>query len=280
MPPSRTVKRLAVCLVSIVLSACNLGGGSNSLFSSSSSSSGGSSSGGNADPEGIWTGEDTASGQPMVGIVEASGDFDFILNDGVQFIGQAVVAGTSISAVDEGITQFGGTAFPNDVTYGTGSFSGTLAAGSSITASTSFTPLNDMTSYTGTWSLTFEPIYNSGSSLSTITGNYTNPSTSSGPSSGAVVSISSSGALTAQDPTSSCILSGQITPINPTYDAYSVTYTYLNCGTGYTQLNNVPLAGLGVFVPATNSTPAQLIIGVTGISSGTTYGDVLQLTLN
>jgi hypothetical protein len=109
-----------------------------------------------------------------------------------------------------------------------------------------------------------------------ISGNYTNQSV--GPSTGAIVSVSGTGELTAQDATSSCVLNGQISLLNSTFDAYSVTYTYSNCGTGYTQLNNVAFAGLGVL--NSSNSPAQLIIGVTGISSGTTYGDVLQLTLN
>lgn len=278
MPASRTVKRIAACLISTVLSACNLGSGSNSLFSSSSSSSGGSSSGGNADPEGIWTGTDNSVNPPLVlvGIVEASGVFDFIRSDNAQFIGTADISGTSISADYEGITQFKGSTFPNGAGYGTGSFSGTLAAASSITASSSFTPLNDATTYTGAWSLNFDQIYNSGSSFAMISGNYTNQSV--GPSTGAIVSVSGTGELTAQDATSSCVLNGQISLLNSTFDAYSVTYTYSNCGTGYTQLNNVAFAGLGVL--NSSNSPAQLIIGVTGISSGTTYGDVLQLTLN
>jgi hypothetical protein len=219
MPGSCAVKRIAACLVSTLLSACNLGGGSNSLFSSSSSSSGGSSSGGNAGPEGIWTGVDSVSNQPMVGIVEASGVFDFIRNDGVQFVGQAVVSGTSITANDEGFAQIGGATFANNATYGTGSFSGTVATGTSITVSTTFTPLGG-TMTTGTWSLTFDTLYDSGSSFAMIGGTYKNAS--SGPNANASVTVSSSGVLYGQGATSGCVLNGQVSLVNPTYDAYHV----------------------------------------------------------
>jgi hypothetical protein len=267
------MRRVVLLVLTVTLSACNLGGGTGSDFTSSSSSSSGSSSGVNADPEGIWTGADSISGMPVIAIVEESGAFDIIRNDGAQFTGQVVVSGTSFVANDQGFAQVGGTLnapFTNGATYGVGSLSGVLAAGVSITASTSFTPIGG-TAIAGTLSLNFDSLYTTGSSFAAISGNYTNQTT------GDTVSISGSGVIFSQNSVTSCVLNGQISLINASYDAYGVSYTYSNCGTGaYLPLIGVQLAGLGVL----NSTasPVQLIIGVTGSAGAAQYGDVLQLT--
>jgi hypothetical protein len=265
------MRHLALPLVMISLSACNLGGGSSSDFASSSSSSGAGSSGGNADPGGIWTGVDSVSNLAVVAIIDESGTFDIIRTDGAQFTGQAVVSGTSFDASDQGFAQVGGATFANGATYGTGALTGILAAGVSITANTSFEPAGGTTA-TGTLSLSFDSLYHSGSSFAAISSNYTNQSTND------TVSISGSGVLTSQNSVTSCVLNGQISPINASYDAYSVSYTYSSCGTGaYLPLNGVRLTGLGVL--NTTTSPAQLIIGVTGSAGARQYGDVLQLTM-
>jgi len=264
------MKRMGLSLVTLALTACNLGGGTGSDFSSGGSSSSSSSSGGNADPGGIWTGVDSASGLDVVAIVEESGTFDIIRDDDAQFTGQAVVSGTSLVASEQGFAQIGGTTFANGATYGVGTLSGVLAAGVSITSNTSFTPAG-ASAIAGTLSLSFDSLYDSGSALSTIGGNYTNPAT------GDTVAISDSGVITSQNSATSCVLNGQISLINASYDAYGVTYTYSSCGTGaYLPLSGVQLTGLGVLI--TNISPTQLIIGVTGSAGGNQYGDVLQLT--
>lgn len=256
------MKGATLLTVTLALSACN---GDGSDFSSSSASS---SSGANADPEGIWTGVDSITGQEGFAIIEASGAFDILLNDGTQYTGQAVVTGTSLVASDQGWVQVAGTSpFANSATLGDGTISGVLAAGASIIANTTFTPAGG-TKATGTLSLTFDALYNTGSSLAAISGTYINQAGTQS------VTISSGGVIFgSQNSVTSCVINGQINLINASYDAYAVSYTYSNCGTGaFNPLNGVLLSGVGVL--NTGNSPTQLIIGVTG---GSQYGDVLQL---
>jgi hypothetical protein len=89
------------------------------------------------------------------------------------------------------------------------------------------------------------------------------------------VSVSGSGAVTSQDPVTLCVVNGQISVINSTYNAYSVTYAFANCTGTSAVLNGVQFTGLAT---RNNSNPTQLIIAVTG-KVGTTEL-ALVLTLN
>ena len=76
-----------------------------------------------------------------------------------------------------------------------------------------------------TW--TYSGLYNDPSSLAAVAGSWTGEldGTLDGPAS-TTLTIDSTGALTEQDPGTDCVLSGQISPIDPSYNAYSVTWTY------------------------------------------------------
>ena len=93
------MKRMGLSLVTLALTACNLGGGTGSDFSSGGSSSSSSSSGGNADPGGIWTGVDSASGLDVVAIVEESGTSEYLRNgvEGLRLLLNAMRTGAIIS---------------------------------------------------------------------------------------------------------------------------------------------------------------------------------------
>ena len=221
----------------------------------------------NASATGIWGGKDSVTGLNVAGYVDSAGEAVFIRSDGVQFAGATQVSGNTLVAAVVGYTNFGST-FKDGSTYGLGTLNGTVANGSTLTLSLSFTT-NAGTSETGSWNLTFSTLTNSGSSLSTISANYTDTA------SGSVISISGNGVMTGQNPANSCVVNGMITVINSSYDIYQVSLTYENCTGSYAVLNGLQLTGLAVFNP--NTSPTQMTISIAGASSGGKFGIVLYL---
>ena len=221
----------------------------------------------NASATGIWGGTDSVTGLNVAGYVDPAGEAVFIRSDGVQFAGATQVSGDTLVAAVVAYTNFGST-FNDGSTYGLGTLNGTVASGSTLTLTLSFTT-NGGTAETGSWSLTFSTLTNSGSSLSAISANYTDTA------SGSVVSISGNGVMTGQDPANSCVVNGTITVINSSYDIYQVSLTYESCTGSYAVLNGLTLTGLAAFNP--NTSPTQLTISIAGASSGGKFGIILYL---
>ena len=266
---------IAACLVAVAtyLSGCNTDPLSTLGNSSSSSSSG------MASAAGIWTGTDSATGLAIIGFVDSSGQADFILSNGIQFTGAVQVAGTSVAMSLDGYPQFGAQ-FSDGSTYGVGTFNGTVASGSSLTGTLSFTTTdNSMT--TSNWSLTFSSLYDMSSTVSALIGTYTDSGSAVtqglDPLSGASVSISSTGVLSGQNSANGCVLNGTISNSDTSHDVYQVSYTYENCTGAYSALDGVQFTGLADYDP--NESPSGIVIGVTGVSgSGAHYGNVLALS--
>ncbi len=254
------VKRTVTILWLMGLSACG-GGGSGTT----TTNSGGSTS--NALPGGIWTGSDSDSGLGITAIIDEAGDMQLIRSDFTQYVGTATTDGDSISA-SFGVFAEVGNDFPDGSTHGTGTLMGTIASRSSITATTQF-KTDGGTSASGAISLTFNPLYNTASSLATISSNYTDPSTND------VYSVSSGGAVSWQDANTGCVGNGTISIINASYNAYRVQFSFADCTGASAVLNGVPFSGLASLDTASN--PVQLLIGVSGEAGGINYGAVLVL---
>lgn len=274
---TRPCMALWVCLMAVLasVSGCNTDQLSTLEGSSSSSSS---SSSGTASAAGIWTGTDSATGLQMIGFIDSSGQADFILSNGVQFSGSEQVAGTAVAMSLDGYTQFGAQ-FSDGSTYGVGTFNGTVSSGSSITGTLSFTTSGDSAT-TSNWSLTFSSLYDTSSPVSAVSGTYTESASavSQGldPLSGATVSISQSGMLSGQNSTNGCELNGTISNSNTSYDVYQISYTYESCTGAYSVLDGIQFTGLAYY--NTSASPAEFVIGATGVNgSGTYYGLVLAL---
>jgi len=257
---SSTWKRLTVGLWScaaLAFSGCtgtDIGGSNNTTPTMASAT-------------GIWGGTDSATGLTVTGFVDPSGLGVFIRADGVQFVGPTQVSGTTVAATVVGYTSFPST-FSDGSTYGLGTLTGTLANGSTLTLTLSFTT-NGGTAEPGEWSLTFNTLTNSGSSLSAISANYTDSA------SGSVVTITGSGTMTSQNPANSCVLNGSVTVVNSTYDIYEVSLTYEDCTGTYAPLNGVQFTGLAVL--NSNSSPEQVTIAVSGANSSGKFSLVLNL---
>ncbi|MBS0578578.1 MAG: hypothetical protein JSR36_04885 [Proteobacteria bacterium] len=216
---------------------------------------------------GIWQGSDTGSGLQVTGIVDEKGNFHFIRSDLAQFVGVLGSTNDTVAGAFDGFAQYG-TAFTDGSTHGTGSLSGVLAQRSTLTLNYSFT--TDLgTASSGTLNLSFNALYNQPSSLATISGNYTEPT------SGDTVSISGSGAITSQDATSGCVLNGQVSLIDTNYNAYTVAYSYASCTGAAAALNGVQFSGLATY--NSGAVPTQFVVAVTGTSGTHTLALVLSL---
>jgi len=224
---------------------------------------------------GIWTGTDSANGLQLTGLINVNGQADFIRSDGIQLVGTASVSGTTLNIPLNGYPQFA-LQFRDGSTSGTGTFTGTVNSDSTISGALQFTTASN-TAITGNWSLTFNSLYNTASSLATISGTYTGgpPLVSSGsdPLSGSSVTISTSGVLYAQGATNACVANGTLAVTNASYNLYEVSYSLANCSGSYAVLNGVQFTGMAEL---NSLSPKKLLIAVT--SQGTpAYALVSQL---
>jgi hypothetical protein len=243
----------------LLLSSCN---------SSGLGSDNGSSTSTNESATGVWSGTDSVSQAPVIALINSAGQATFIRTDAYyQFVGSAQVSGSTLAVTVDGYSQFPN-AFSDGSTYGIGTVNGAVTTGSSITATLTFTT-NGNTAISGSWALSYSSQSNTASSPAAISGNYTDTST------GAVLSINSDGVMTASGP-SNCVLNGSISTGDTSHDIYEVSYTYDNCtGSTYAPLNGVQFTGLATL--NTSSSPAQLLIAVTGASSTNKYSIVSTL---
>jgi hypothetical protein len=269
-----TTPAFAYRSVSIAVTIFALAGCSGSGLGSDSSSSSGSS---NVDAQGIWVGTDSESGSQLVGIIDSAGAADFIrIADNTQYAGTINVSGSALT-IPLNVNAQLGTHFPDNAISGTGTLSATVVTATSLNGPLTFTTSAN-SSINSTWSLTFSTLYKNASSLSAISGNYADDSTGD-PLTGTTLSISGSGVVNGQSASTGCVLNGQLTVPNTSYNAYAVSYTLENCTGSYTVLNGGTFNGLAIISDFTS--PRQVTIGVRGQnSSGTSFGIVSQLTLN
>ena len=211
----------------------------------------------NASATGVWSGTDSVSGLTITALINSAGQADFIRSDGVQFVGSVQVSGAAIAGTLGVYADFGST-FGDGSTHGLGTLSGTVTGGGSMTADVAFTT-DGGSSVSGTWSLSFDTLSDSGSSLTAISGNYTDGTT------GAVVSISGSGQMHSQDASTGCVLNGTVTTTAANIDVYQVAYSYESCSGSPAVLDGVPFTGLAVL--NASASPVQVIIGVSGQST-------------
>ena len=216
---------------------------------------------------GIWSGTDSATGLAVTAFVNSSGESEFLRSDGVQFAGTAQVSGSSLAVAVDGYSNFT-TTFSDGSTTGVGTISGTVTTATTMTVNLSFTT-SGQTTITGNWTLSYNSLSTLASSLATVSSNYTDGTT------GATVSIDGVGDVNSQDASTGCVLNGTISTSDTAYDIYQISYTYKNCTGSYAVLNNVDMTGLAVL--DTGVSPQQLVIAVTGQSSGGSYGIVSNL---
>jgi hypothetical protein len=223
----------------------------------------------NASATGIWGGTDSVTGLTVIGYVNSAGDAVFMRADGAQYAGPTQVSGETLVAAVVGYADFGNQ-FSDGSTYGIGTLEGSVTTAGTMTLTLSFTT-NNGTAQSGSWSLTFNSISTSGSSLGAVNANYTDANGV------AAISINAAGVMTGQDG-NGCVLNGSISVSDSTYDVYQVTFTFESCTGNYAVLNGVQFMGLAA-LDSTNS-PAQLTISVAGASTTSKYALVLNLLVS
>jgi hypothetical protein len=199
-------------------------------------------------PGGYWIG--SWNGEPGVALMDESGEFTFIADDGEQYTGALLISGDSFTGT---VNDFTPGAFPNYGTYYLcGGLSGAILPGQSVsgtaTCETPEGPVIDAFSWT------FSALYNVPSSLATISGTYVDSAT------GTAFTISADGAVFAQDASTGCVINGTVSIINASYDIYDITVSYASCTGSLTVLNGVTLAGLAAL--NNSASPEQLVAGV------------------
>jgi hypothetical protein len=239
------MQRTILAFLLVALAACGGGG------------SGGGSGVTHASPGGIWQGTDSLSGLGITGIITESGEFHFLRQDGSQYFGTLTTSGLSISGPLSGVVPLGDF-YADGSTYGTGTFSGALVERQTIRATLTYTTALG-TKSTDALELKFNKAYTTGSSLAAITGTYLDSSTNS------VVNVNSQGVIFEQQATTGCVIHGQVSLIDSSYDAYQVQYSFSSCQGSYAVLNNTTATGLGAIDTTVN--PVVAYIGVVNTSA-------------
>jgi hypothetical protein len=183
---------------------------------------------------------------------------------GVGF-GQVSVNGTAISGADElavvKYTNIPGInvncTFIDGALSGTGTISGSISqrATLSITETETSSLGTQLGTQTTTW--TFSQLYMQGSSFAAIAGNYTDGA--------ATLTISSNGVISETNATTGCVITGQVTILNASYNAYPVSFSFSGCTT-LTTLNGATVTGLAALDNAV--TPNQLLLGARATVAG------------
>ena len=217
---------------------------------------------------GIWSGSDSVSGLTVTALINSGGQATFIRSDGIQFTGSVQVSGNTLAATVDGYPDFSET-FSDGSDYGIGTLSGSVTTADTLSATLAFTT-NGNTSITGTWSLTYESLSDTASSIGAFAGTYTDAA------SGATFTFTSGGAISIANSPNGCSLSGAINTADTAHNVYEVSYTYSGCTGTYQPLNGVQLTGLATINPTLS--PVQAILAVAGTLNGNYFGIVSALT--
>jgi hypothetical protein len=236
------LKRIAAMLAcTAALSACGGSGAVNRIT--------------NAAPSlgGIWRGEmATPSGQtePGVIVVTEDGKIFAAAQNADSSCTDALLGSLNLSAnTFSGGADFGVIDYTTDIgvqidcAFTDGSVSGTSILSGSVVSRASLTLISSDTTSLGTaltpttGTFTFDDLYNEGSSLSKLAGNWTLLT-------GAVLNINADGVMFSQDSVNGCVLNGKVSLINVKYNAYSMSASYSNCGASASTLNGLTGTGL------------------------------------
>jgi len=205
---------------------------------------------------GAWVGTDS-SGLEIFALSTESGRVHWVIpSTGEQGFGTGSVNGSAVTINYTYVAPLGFT-LADGSTSATCSATGTIQERQSIAVTTNCT-----TSLGGSFStsasLNYDPLYDRDSSLSVIAGNYDDF--------GLVINISASGVVFEQDPSTGCVVNGQVNVIDSQFNAYDVSITYSNCVGNFAILNGATFTGLAILDNTT--TPEQLTVGMTGAVGG------------
>jgi hypothetical protein len=156
--------------------------------------------------------------------------------------------------------------YPDGTTSATGSVTGQIASRASLTLTATGTTSQGNALPSETTTFSFSNLYLNASSLAAIAGNYNDG--------GLTMTVDANGAIFEQDP-NGCILSGQVSIINASYNAYSVHLTFANCTGADAILNGVTASGLVTL--DTQVSPTVVVGGVSGTVNSQPFVEIFDL---
>jgi hypothetical protein len=230
----------------------------------------------NQSPAGIWNATYTAAnGDSVAGValVDESGNFyseGRNLTNGCATVGTGTLTttGSTVSGTaNVGVVEYAtaglgiqtGCSFSDGSTSATETIAGTVVEGSTLAITGTITTSLGTVYQDDQVTATFNNLYNAPSSLASISGNWTGPT-------GDVLSITATGAMFEQDPTSGCMINGQVSIINASFNAYAATATYSNCQGDAAVLNGLTASGL---LTLDNSVSPSLLYAGYSVTLGT-----------
>jgi len=187
-------------------------------------------------PGGIWRGTD-ASGNDISLFVTESGHFHYVdagLNQGSSVL--TIDNTDNLESFFPLAAQLGKT-FSDGTTSSWCTLSGSFAERKSIALTIGCRTAAGMRSETSA-TLLYSDLYERGASLEAIAGTYQNEKS--------VLTISNGGAVFSQDPTTGCVVNGQISIINEPFNLYDLQFAYSNCVESAVILNGSSFVGIAL----------------------------------
>ena len=212
----------------------------------------------NASVGGIWFGTDSV-GDQIVALITETGRFHLL--DEFDFQGSGIL---SVSSANEVSADFQtnppvGGSFADGSPFADCSITGLISERSTLDGTVLCTTIQGSQSSV-TVNLNYQALYELDSSLAMFAGTWTD---SSDPGVD-VANVDATGVITGQDGGGSgCIYSGQVTIIDPNYNAYEVEWTYSSCS-GDPQLDGATFSGIGAI--DNTISPEEFVLGATGES--------------
>ena len=211
-------KLMLITVMSFLTISCGGGGGSDDNTEDRNVTE-------NDSPGGIWQGKvtftDTDETNEAIAFITEAGTLRMLSDDGEQTIGDVTVTGTSFTA---SITSYAPNGMVFDINNSpvlSGTAEGEINERSSLSGTT--TVENQVTS---TFSFTYDSAYEQTSSLSAISGRYSD-SDETGYTE--TYTINDQGVITGSD-SDGCQFSGQVQIINSDFNLYRIEITVTNCG--------------------------------------------------
>ena len=226
---------------------------------------------GNVSPAGLW-GSANSDGEGILLLVTETGRFHLYTQFGKQSAGVLSMRnGNEVSVDLQFIANQSGPYFADDTTLSNCTLSGTVDKPQyqvwTMSLNGNCTTTAGLQFQFAEMPFVYSLLYERASSLATIAGLYEDLK-------GAVIEIFTDGLIFAQDPVTNCVINGQASIIDTTFNAYDFQLTYSNCTGPDADLNGATFVGIG-YLNGPGS-PIDLIAPVIGEVDGELVGRFLS----
>jgi len=199
--------------------------------------------------DGIWNGTFTSAvlGGTIAAymVITPANAMRYVTSQGVQGAGAVIISGGAFSGAITAFTP-AGAFFPN------GSSIGALTAIGTGTAKGTLTGTYSGAGDNGTFTFTYDPIYDRGASLATIAGTWAGTFISVGTGAIVTANISAGGIITGSD-TAGCIYNGSLSIIDPLKNVYTSTMIQTVCTPAITLTGLATVTDNPALLPLTNN---------------------------